>query len=134
MAQVHENWFRQYEHLYGSSVQSAIKNGQAVPLEELEKHRAGQMKLRIDLEKNKIKNGIDLWVSPAQGGVAPKGFEQTGWSGMTAVWSYAGLPTISIPLIKIGGMPLGLQCIGSHGNDEVLLFWTKEIARSLSSE
>jgi Asp-tRNA(Asn)/Glu-tRNA(Gln) amidotransferase A subunit family amidase len=134
MAQVHEIWFRKYEHLYGSSVKSAINNGQAVPLEELEQHRAGQMKLRIDLEKTKIKHGIDLWVSPAQGGVAPKGFEQTGWAGMTAIWSYAGLPTISIPLIKIGGMPLGFQCIGSHGNDEVLLFWTKEIECSLSSE
>lgn len=134
MSQVHEIWFRQYEHLYGSSVHSAIKNGQAVPLEELEQHRDGQMKLRIDLEKTKIKNGIDLWVSPAQGGVAPKGSEKTGWAGMTAVWSYAGLPTISIPTTKIGGMPLGFQCIGSHGSDEALLFWTKEIERSLSSE
>ncbi|WP_211749221.1 amidase [Paenibacillus sp. Marseille-Q4541] len=134
MAQVHENWFRQYEHLYGSSVKTAIKNGQAIPLEELEQLRNGQINLRIDLEKTKIKNGIDLWVTPAQGGVAPKGFEKTGWAGMTAVWSYAGLPTISLPLIKIDGMPLGFQCVGSHGNDEALLFWTKEIERDLIPE
>lgn len=134
MSQVHEIWFRQYEHLYGSSVKAAIKNGQAVPLAEIEELRAGQMKLRIDLEETKIKNGIDLWVSPAQGGVAPKGSEKTGWAGMTAVWSYAGLPTISIPVTNIGGMPLGFQCIGSHGNDEALLFWAKEIERSLYSE
>ena len=134
MAQVHEIWFRRYEHLYGSSVKSAIINGQTVPLEELEQYRAGQMKLRNDLEKTKIKNGIDLWVSPAQGGVAPKGFETTGWAGMTAIWSYAGLPTISVPITKIEGMPLGFQCIGSHGNDEALLFWAKVIERSLTSE
>ncbi|MDQ0192793.1 amidase [Paenibacillus wynnii] len=134
MAQVHEIWFRKYEHLYGSSVREAIKNGQSVPSEELEQYRAGQLNLRIDLENTKIKNGIDLWVSPAQGGVAPKGFEKTGWAGMTAVWSYAGLPTISIPVAKIDGMPLGFQCIDSHGNDEALLYWTKEIERSLLSK
>ncbi|WP_051251389.1 amidase [Paenibacillus harenae] len=134
MSQVHESWFRQYEHLYGSSVREAIKHGQTVPLEELDQYRVGQMKLRIDLEQAKMKNGIDLWVSPAQGGVAPKGFERTGWAGMTAIWSYAGLPTVSIPLTKIDGMPLGFQCIDSHGNDEALLFWSKEIERSLSSE
>jgi len=134
MAQVHENWFRQYEHHYGSSVKDAIIKGQTVPLEELEKYRVGQMKLRNDLEQTKMKYGIDLWVSPAQGGVAPKGFEKTGWAGMTAIWTYAGLPTISIPSAKIDGMPLGFQCIDSHGNDEALLFWTKAIERSLSSE
>lgn len=117
MAQVHEIWFRQYEYLYGSSVKDAIKTGQA-----------------IDLEKTKTKNGIDLWVTPAQGGVAPKDFTKTGWAGMTAIWSYAGLPTISIPLTKIGGMPLGFQYIGSHGNDEALLFWAKEIERALMPE
>ncbi|WP_158560282.1 amidase [Paenibacillus contaminans] len=134
MAQIHETWFRQYEHLYGSSVKDAIIKGQTVLLEELEKYRIGQMVLRNDLEQTKMKYGIDLWVSPAQGGVAPKGFEKTGWAGMTAIWTYAGLPTISIPLTKIDGMPLGFQCIDSHGNDEELLFWTKAIKRSLSSE
>lgn len=134
MAQIHESWFREYEHLYGSSVKEAIKNGQTVPVEELEQYRAGQMKVRNDLEQTKRKNGIDLWVSPAQGGVAPKGFERTGWSGMTAIWSYAGLPTISIPFTRIEGMPLGFQCMDSHANDEALLFWAKQIQESWSSE
>lgn len=130
MAQVHENWFRQYENLYGSSVKTAIKNGQTIPLEELEQLRKGQMKLRLNIEKAKIDNSIDLWVTPAQGGIAPKGDEKTGWAGMTAIWSYAGLPTISIPIMKVDGMPLGFQCIGSHGNDEALLFWAREIERA----
>lgn len=134
MAQVHEAWFKQYEHLYGPSVKAAIQTGQAVPLEELEQYRAGLLKLRADLEQTQRKNGIDVWVSPSQGGEAPKGFERTGWSGMTAIWSYAGLPTISVPFIKIDGLPLGLQCIGCFGKDEALLFWTKGIEQSLSPQ
>lgn len=134
MAQIHEAWFKQYEHLYGSSVKAAIQTGQAVPLEELEQYRAGQLKLRADLEQTKRINSIDVWISPSQGGVAPKGFERTGWSGMTAIWSYAGLPTISVPFTKIDGLPLGLQCIGCFGNDEALLFWTKGIEQSLSPQ
>ncbi|WP_195892067.1 amidase family protein [Bacillus niameyensis] len=131
MAQVHSNWFNQYEHLYGSSVKDAINHGQNVPQEELEQYRIGQKILRNDLKQATIINGIDLWISPAQGGVAPKGYEKTGWSGMTAIWSYAGLPTISIPAIKINDMPLGFQCIGEYGKDEALLFWAKEIEHSL---
>lgn len=134
MAQVHESWFRQYEHLYGLPVQSAIRKGQTIPLKELERYRAGQLKLRMDLQNSKVKNGIDLWISPAQGGVAPKGYKKTGWAGMTAIWTYAGLPTISLPLAKIDGMPLGLQCIDAYGNDEVLLFWARELVRNLQSE
>ena len=105
-----------------------------VPFEELEQYRAGQLKLRAALEQTKRKNGIDMWISPSQGGVAPKGFERTGWSGMTAIWSYAGLPTISVPFTKIDGLPLGLQFIGCFGNDEALLFWTKDIEQSLSPQ
>lgn len=134
MAQVHEAWFKQYEHLYGPSVKAAIQTGQAVPLEELEQYRAGQLKLRADLEQTKRNYCIDVWISPSQGGVAPKGFERTGWSGMTAIWSYAGLPTISVPFTKIDGLPLGLQCIGCFGEDEALLFWTKGIEQSLSGQ
>ncbi|GED70501.1 amidase [Brevibacillus reuszeri] len=133
MAQLHEAWFKQYEHLYGPSVKAAIQKGQTVPVEELEQYRAGQIKVRMDLEQTKQKNGVDVWVSPSQGGVAPKGFERMGWSGMTAIWSYAGLPTISLPLTKIDGLPVGFQCIGSFGNDEALLFWTKEMEQSFSA-
>jgi len=134
MAQIHEAWFKQYEHLYGPSVKAAIQTGQDVPLEEVEQYRAGQLKLRADLEQTKRNVGIDVWISPSQGGVAPKGFERTGWSGMTAIWSYAGLPTISVPFTKIDGLPLGLQFIGCFGNDEALLFWTKGIEQSLSPQ
>ncbi len=129
MAQVHKDWFNEYRHLYGDSVKNAIRSGQKIPPDELEHSRRGQLELRLKLEEVRRQQGIDIWVSPAQGGVAPKGFDCTGWSGMTSVWSYAGLPAISIPAAKINGLPLGFQLIGSFNKDEELLFWADGVGR-----
>jgi Asp-tRNA(Asn)/Glu-tRNA(Gln) amidotransferase A subunit family amidase len=51
---------------------------------------------------------------------------------MTSIWTYAGVPTISIPGLTINGMPIGFQCIGTYGNDESLLFWAKDIEKHLT--
>lgn len=57
----------------------------------------------------------------------------TGWSGMTAIWSYAGCPSITILAAAINNMPLGLQCIGNFGKDEELLFWAKQLSKHFVS-
>lgn len=66
MAQVHEAWFHQYENLYGSSVKAAIISGQAIPPEELEKLRNGQMKLNFEL----------IWKRPTEKTVSICGLHQ----------------------------------------------------------
>ncbi|AZS15424.1 hypothetical protein EI981_13775 [Paenibacillus lutimineralis] len=50
---------------------------------------------------------------------------------MTAIWSYAGLPTISLPGGQAKGLPLGFQCIADFGQDEFLLHHAERIARLL---
>ena len=76
---------------------------------------------------------VDLFVSPAQGGVAPKLGERTGWPGMTAVWTFAGCPTISIPAAITEAMPIGFQCVADYGQDEKLLFWSQHISENLQN-
>jgi Asp-tRNA(Asn)/Glu-tRNA(Gln) amidotransferase A subunit family amidase len=34
-----------------------------------------------------------------------------------ALWTYLGMPCISLPLIEIGGLPLGVQLVGARGRD-----------------
>lgn len=132
MAQVHAAWFDKYAECYGPSVHQGIVSGQKIDDAELERYRQGQMTLRESIEEIKRREGIDIWVSPAQGGIAPKLGVVTGWGGMTAVWSYAGCPAISIPSANINKMPLGFQCIGSYGRDEELLYWSKQISLHLN--
>jgi Asp-tRNA(Asn)/Glu-tRNA(Gln) amidotransferase A subunit family amidase len=63
----------------------------------------------------------DAILTPAAPGVALKGLGATGSPMFNALWTYLGMPCISLPLIKIGGLPLGVQLVGARGRDGDLL-------------
>lgn len=128
MARGHESLFQEYGDLYGEGVRQGILQGRTIVEEELECYRRGQLELRYRLAEARRAQGIDLWISPAQGGVAPPHGGRTGWPGLTAVWTYAGLPTISLPGGQAEGLPLGLQLIAEFGQDEILLHHAVRIA------
>ncbi|WP_150273466.1 amidase [Paenibacillus tepidiphilus] len=131
MAQVHEPWFAEHRERYGEAVRQAILQGRTIIAEELDRYRRGQLSLRDDLSEARRAQGIDLWISPAQGDVAPLHGGRTGFTGMTAIWTYAGLPTISLPGGHAEGLPLGFQCIADFGQDESLLHHAQQIAQLL---
>ena len=63
----------------------------------------------------------DAIITPATTGVAPKG-EATGSPLFCSLWTLTGLPALSLPLLSgEGGMPLGVQLVGEHGDDARLL-------------
>lgn len=131
MARIHEPWFAEHRERYGVTVQQAIQQGATVSDEELEGYRSGQLTLRLKLAEARHAQGIDLWISAAQGDVAPLHGGRTGFTGMTAIWTYAGLPTISLPGGQAKGLPLGFQCVAEFGQDEFLLHHAERIARLL---
>jgi Asp-tRNA(Asn)/Glu-tRNA(Gln) amidotransferase A subunit family amidase len=60
-------------------------------------------------------------ITPATVGVAPVG-EATGSPIFCSLWSLAGVPAVTLPLLTgEGGLPLGLQLIGAPGDDARLL-------------
>ena len=64
----------------------------------------------------------DAILCPAALGTAPQGLSSTGDPIMSTVWSFAGLPTLSLPLMNLSnGLPLGVQVVGRHKNDARLL-------------
>jgi Asp-tRNA(Asn)/Glu-tRNA(Gln) amidotransferase A subunit family amidase len=65
---------------------------------------------------------FDAILCPAALGGAPQGLTSTGNPLMQTVWSFAGLPALSMPLLGIsGGLPLGVQAVGALHNDGRLL-------------
>ncbi|SES95402.1 amidase [Paenibacillus sp. NFR01] len=135
MARIHERWSDIYADSYGIPVKEAISRGRLVPDAELADYAAEQLRLRKDLDWLMVQEGIDLWVSPAQGGTAPLLEEgRTGWPGMTAVWTFAGNPTITLPVSAIQGLPIGFQCIGRFGQDEQMLAFTAKVLELLENK
>ena len=57
-------------------------------------------------------------LSPSTTGVAPKGLKSTGSPEFCTTWTYMGLPSISLPLLKgANNLPLGVQLIGDKLDD-----------------
>jgi Asp-tRNA(Asn)/Glu-tRNA(Gln) amidotransferase A subunit family amidase len=64
----------------------------------------------------------DAILSPAALGAAPAGLASTGNPIMQTVWTFAGLPALSLPLLQLSGnMPFGIQAVGPHLHDARLL-------------
>ena len=57
-------------------------------------------------------------LSPASNGVADKGLGSTGSADFQKIWTYLGLPAISLPLLTgENDLPLGLQLVGNKFDD-----------------
>ncbi|MDO9074208.1 MAG: amidase [Rubrivivax sp.] len=64
----------------------------------------------------------DAILCPAALGGAPKGLASTGNPIMQTVWSFGGLPAVSLPLLNLsGGLPLGVQAVAARHDDARLL-------------
>ena len=65
---------------------------------------------------------FDALITPAATGEAPEGLDSTGDPVFCSLWTFCGLPAISLPLLSgPKGLPLGVQLVGPHGDDARLL-------------
>lgn len=63
----------------------------------------------------------DAILTPAATGPALIGLGGTGSPMFNALWTYLGMPCISLPLLKVDGLPVGVQLVSARGNDAHLL-------------
>jgi Asp-tRNA(Asn)/Glu-tRNA(Gln) amidotransferase A subunit family amidase len=63
----------------------------------------------------------DAILTPSATGEAPKDLKSTGDPIFCTVWTYCGMPSISLPLLQgKNGMPVGVQLVSSLFDDERL--------------
>jgi Asp-tRNA(Asn)/Glu-tRNA(Gln) amidotransferase A subunit family amidase len=60
-------------------------------------------------------------LTPAAAGPAPKGLDTTGNPVFNGMWTYLGVPAVTLPLLRIDSLPMGVQLIGARRNDGRLL-------------
>ena len=65
--------------------------------------------------------GFSAILTPAALGPAPEGFGATGSPIMNGLWTYLGMPTVSLPLLEVKGLPVGVQLVGLRHDDGRLL-------------
>lgn len=64
----------------------------------------------------------DAIITPAAPGEAPTGLDSTGNPIFNGLWTLCGVPAVTLPLlVGPNGLPVGVQVVGSRGNDARLL-------------
>lgn len=88
----------------------------------VEYRRALDMAAPIADALESVFDEFDGILTPAAAGEAPIGLAATGSPAFCTIWSYLGLPAVSLPLLHGGnGLPIGVQLVGKRGNDARLL-------------
>ncbi len=127
-AQVHARWYKKYGDRYHAKTAALIERGLAIPKSDLETALIGRRQFIQELLRLMDEHGLDLWISPAAPGTAPKGLESTGDPIMNLPWTHSGIPTVSIPSgVNKEGLPLGLQIAGRWYEDETLFAWSTHL-------
>jgi Asp-tRNA(Asn)/Glu-tRNA(Gln) amidotransferase A subunit family amidase len=134
-AQVHAEWFAGWRDRYRAETVAAIEEGQAISEAAHRDALAARDDFRAGLLVAMTANAVDLWVTPAATGPAPRSLATTGSSIMCLPWSFAGAPSISLPASYArNGLPLGLQCVGRAGADEQVVAWARGMASVFAAQ
>lgn len=67
-------------------------------------------------------------------GPAPAGLESTGSPIFNGLWTYLGVPCVTLPRLRVGHLPMGLQLVGMRGDEGRLLRTARWLDRELGGD
>ncbi|MBM3950310.1 MAG: amidase [Rhodospirillales bacterium] len=110
-------------------------------LERGRKHLAFDYRRAVDMIEpinatvDAVFDEYDAILTPATTGEAPVGLDATGSPVFCTIWTYLGLPAVTLPLLTgPNGLPVGVQLVGRRGNDARLLRTARWLAATLSGK
>lgn len=109
-AEYHRPWFPQRRAEYGRWIAELLDEGWSTSA--VDYAAALRTQPEFQMEVLTTLGDADALILPSTVSQAP-GLETTGDPRFNSVWSYAGLPTVTIPCgLSPDGLPLGLQLVG----------------------
>lgn len=105
---------------FSAKLTEMIERGQKVTAVEYNIAIERQSELERGLDQ--LMSEYDAILTPATLGEAPVGLDATGSPAFCTLWTYTGMPAITLPIMQGGaGMPLGVQLVGKKFDDARLL-------------
>jgi Asp-tRNA(Asn)/Glu-tRNA(Gln) amidotransferase A subunit family amidase len=118
-ANLDREWERGREQL-SEPLRALLARGREVSALEYQKALARIPLLRDGFDE--IFERCDAFLTPAAPGTAPSGLTSTGDPSFCTLWTFLGMPALSLPLMRgTNGLPLGVQLVGPRYGDARLL-------------
>jgi len=116
MANSFQNFYKNSKKKLGKKLVEAIERGM--------KYSATQYTEAVDFMEQSYRSYSEVFedyhgvLTPCSTGVADKGLKFTGSPEFCTIWTYMGLPSISLPLLTgQNNLPLGVQLVGDKLDD-----------------
>jgi len=90
---------------------------------------------RVNAAFERLFAQYDAILTPAVAGEAPRGLGSTGDPAFCTLWTFCGMPALSLPLLRgPSGLPLGVQLVAPRGGDARLLCAARWLAENFSEQ
>ena len=117
---IHQEHVKRFPERSSVHLKELVEKGQARSAFEYLAARGLQQRLRADAATQF--KGFDAVLTIPATGEAPEGLAFTGDPVFCALWSFLGLPALTMPIARSAkGLPLGLQLIAQYRQDAHLL-------------
>ncbi|MBT8352871.1 MAG: amidase, partial [Desulfofustis sp.] len=131
LARSFEREYRDGKDQLSSILQEMIERGKTVTAVDYNNSISRRAELYPGFDR--LFEWHDAILTPATVGEAPIGLESTGNPAFCTIWTYFGMPAITLPLLQgAAGMPLGVQLVGPRGDDARLLRTARWLVNMLS--
>ena len=120
MAYAFSDYYKNFKNKLGKELVKAIERGQNYKSRDyIEAVENRDYFYKIFSE---VFNDYHAILTPAASGVAPKGLKSTGSPEFSTIWTFLGMPSISLPLLSgSNNLPLGVQVVGEKFDDARLM-------------
>ena len=126
-----DEYERGRDHL-SMSLRQQIERGRAVSVRDYRQALARAEVISAAMDS--VFDHYDALLTPATFGAAPAGLDHTGDPAMCTLWTFLGVPAISLPLLHAAnGLPLGVQLVGRRDDDARLLRTAQWLSRTVSA-